>query len=84
VRELGGANAAAGVIGLASIILPTFVLPSAIGSGIFYFVAGIEHLKEKQRGTKEAVAMASDLFAALVLIAYAAWALTLKTPYPAS
>ena len=40
VRELGGANAAAGVIGLASIILPIFVLPSAIGSGIFYFVAG--------------------------------------------
>jgi hypothetical protein len=64
--------------------VPTFVLPSAIGSGIFYFVAGIEHLKEKQRGTKEAVAMVSDLFAALVLIAYAAWALTLKTRYPAS
>ncbi len=84
VRELGGANAAAGVIGLASIILPTFVLPSAIGSGIFYFVAGIEHLKEKQRGTKEAVAMVSDLFAALVLIAYAVWALTLKTRYPAN
>ena len=57
----------------ASIILPTFVLPSAISSSIFYLVAGIEHLKEKQRGTNEAIAMASDLFGSrVVLIAYAA------------
>ena len=78
VRELGGANAAAGIVGLASHILPTFVLPSAIGSGVFYLVAGIEHLKEKHRGTKETIAMASDLFAALVLLAYAVGALALK------
>jgi hypothetical protein len=79
VRELGGANLAAGVVGLASIILPTFVLPSAISSSIFYLVAGIEHLKEKQRGTNETIAMVSDLFVALVLIGYAVGALALKT-----
>jgi len=78
VRELGGANAAAGIVGLASIVLPTFVLPSAIGSGLFYLVAGIEHLKTKRRGTNETVAMGSDLFAALVLIAYAVGALASK------
>ena len=78
VRELGGANAAAGIVGLASIVLPTFVLPSAIGSGLFYLVAGIEHLKTKRRGTNETVAMRSDLFAALVLIAFAVGALASK------
>jgi hypothetical protein len=84
VRELGGANLAAGIVGLASIVQPTFVLPSAIGSGVFYFVAGTEHLKEKQRGTKETIAMVSDLFVALVLIGYAVGTLALQARSPAA
>ena len=82
VRELGGANLAAGIVGLMSIVLPTFVLPSAIGSGVFYLAAGIEHLRKKYPGTKETIAMASDLFAALVLIGYAVCALALKMGSP--
>ncbi|GAB1716846.1 MAG: hypothetical protein NTAFB05_18880 [Nitrobacter sp.] len=75
VRELGGANLATGVVGVASMAMPTFVLPSAILAGIFYTVAGLEHVKEKHRGMNATVAMVSDLFAAVVLIGYVIGAL---------
>ncbi len=75
VRELGGANMASGVVALASIAMPTFVLPSAIGAGIFYAVAAAEHVKTKQRGRNESIAMISDFFVAAVLLAFAVGAL---------
>lgn len=71
VRELGGANIAAGIVGLASLLMPSFVLPTAISSGIFYAVAGIEHLKEADRGRNETVALVSDIGAAAVLLGFA-------------
>ena len=70
VRELGGANIASGVVGLASIALPSFVLPTAIGAGIFYVVAGSEHVRADHRGRNETVAMISDFFVALVLLGF--------------
>ena len=72
VRELGGANIATGVVGLASLAWPSFVLPIAISAGIFYVVAAIEHLKEPHRGRNEAIALVSDIGAALVLLGFAA------------
>jgi hypothetical protein len=72
VRELGGANLAAGVVGLASLIMPSFVLPSAIGAGIFYAVAGVEHVRETHRSRNATIAMVSDFFAAFVLLGFAA------------
>ena len=71
VRELGGANVAAGVVGLASIAAPTFVLPSAIAAGIFYAVAGAEHVRAKHRGANEQIALVSDIFIAIVLLCFA-------------
>jgi hypothetical protein len=67
VRELGGANVAAGIVGLASFVVPTFVLPAAIGAAIFYAVAGVEHARQEHRGGKESLAMVSDLFVAAIL-----------------
>jgi hypothetical protein len=72
VRELGGANIASGVLGLASLAMPSFVLPTAIGAGIFYTVAGIEHARADHRGRNENVAMISDIFIAIVLLGFAA------------
>ena len=69
VRELGVANVASGVVGLASIAMPSFVLPAAIASGIFYAAAGIAHVRETKRSLNENVAMVSDLFLAAVLAA---------------
>jgi len=77
VRELGGANVASGVLGLASIAAPSFVLPTAISAGIFYAVAGAEHARADHRGKNELVAMVSDFWATAILLGFAAaWVLT--------
>jgi hypothetical protein len=75
VRELGGANIAAGAVGLVSLALPSFVLPAAISAAIFYAVAGAEHVKSSHRGANENIAMVSDIFIAALLVGFAATAL---------
>jgi hypothetical protein len=70
VRELGVANLAAGVVGIASLPLPSFVLPLAIYAGLYYGIAGIRHAVERGRSANESIAMVSDLWIALVLTAY--------------
>lgn len=67
VRELGVANLAAGVVALASLAVSTFVLPAALWAAIFYGAAGLSHVRQKARSANESLAMASDLFMAVVL-----------------
>jgi hypothetical protein len=67
VRELGVANLATAVVGLLSLILPSFVLPVAISACIFYGVAGARHAAERDRSRNENIAMASDIFLFFVL-----------------
>jgi hypothetical protein len=76
VRELGVSNFAVGVVGLAAIGVPTFVLPSAITAGVFYGVAGARHVVETGRSRNETIAMVSDLFAFAVLATFTAAKLT--------
>lgn len=75
VRELGFANVSIGILGLASLFLPAWRLPAALAAGIFYALAGVSHLFRPHRNRLEDVAMASDLFAAVVLLAGFALAL---------
>ena len=75
VRELGFANLATGVVGLLSLGFPSFVLPVAIASAIFYAAAGALHLRERDRSFNEQLAMVSDLFISVVLAIYAVPAL---------
>ena len=70
VRELGIANLATGVVGLASLLAPSFVLPVAISATIFYGVAGVRHVTERGRSSNETIAMLSDLFIFAVLAAF--------------
>jgi hypothetical protein len=70
VRELGIANFATGIVGIASLAKPSFTLPIAIVAAIFYGVAGIRHATESGRTRNEIIAMVSDLFVFLVLAAY--------------
>ncbi len=55
-----------------AVFVPTFVLPSALYATIFYGVAGVRLAMERNRTTNETIAMASDLFIALVLLGYIA------------
>jgi hypothetical protein len=75
-RELGGANIAAGTIGLLSLAFPSFVLPIAIWGAIFYAFAAVEHVKEEHRTSDSTIALVSDLFMAIVLGAFAAISLS--------
>ena len=70
VRELGVSNFAVGVVGLAAVAVPTFVLPSAITAGVFYGVAGARQVVETGRSRNQTVAMLSDLFVFAVLATF--------------
>jgi len=72
VRELGAANFASGVVGIASLAKPSFTLPVAIAAAIFYGIAGIRHVAGSNRTRNENIAMISDLFVALILALYLA------------
>jgi hypothetical protein len=73
VRELGFGNLSIGVVGTLSLFFPGWVMPAALVGGIFYGLAGINHVLQKHRNTKENIAMASDLFAAVVLLGFCGW-----------
>ena len=70
VRELGIANFAVGLLGIASLWATSFVLPVAIASAIFYGMAGVQHVTQKNKSGNETLAMATDLLAFLALAAY--------------
>jgi len=74
VRELGMANISMGTIGIVCVCVPAFVLPAAIASGLYYGFAGVGHVVHGGRNLERNVAMASDLFVALMLLSYAGWA----------
>jgi hypothetical protein len=70
VQELGVANLAAGLAATASIVFPSFVLPMAVVGAIFYGAAGIRHLGDAHRNSKQNLAMATDLLVGAVLVVY--------------
>jgi hypothetical protein len=67
VREVGFANLAMGVLGLASVIETGWIVPAAIVGGLCYGLAGIGHLLRRKRSFHEQIALISDLFALVVL-----------------
>ncbi len=76
VRELGFANFAVGLLGIASLWATSFVLPVAIAGAVFYGAAGVQHVMQKDKSGNETVAMATDLVAFAALGAYAIYVWT--------
>lgn len=68
VRELGFANLAVGLLGLLSLRIPAWQPAAALTGGVFYALAGLNHIRQPHRNQPETVAMISDLFAAVVLL----------------
>jgi hypothetical protein len=68
VRELGFANLALGITGIASLFVPSWQLAVALAGGVFYGLAGVNHVLQQHRGRLENVAMLSDLSIAIVLL----------------
>lgn len=68
VRELGFANFAIGLAAIMSLWHPDWRLGSALAGGTFLFLAGLEHIRKKQRNFEENLAMYSDLAIGLLMV----------------
>ena len=74
VQELGFANLTFATLGLLSLAFPSFLVPAAVGGGLFYLLAGVKHALRPDKNRTETIAMVSDLAMALVLAAAVAMA----------
>jgi hypothetical protein len=70
VRELGFANICFGATGIISLFLPAWRIVSAFGSGLFYGIAGFNHIARKPASPNELLALVSDLFIFVALLLY--------------
>jgi hypothetical protein len=72
VREIGFGNLAMGVLGLASLARPGWLVPAAIVGGLYYGLAGFGHFAHGERNFKEQVALISDLLIFVLLAVFVA------------
>ena len=70
VRELGFANLCFGLVGVLSLFLPQWRIVSAFASGIYYGIAGLQHLLKKPVGANERFALATDIIIFILLLVY--------------
>lgn len=70
VRELGFANLCFGLVGIISLYKPEWRIVSAFASGIYYGIAGLQHVIKKSAGANERFALWTDLLIFAVLLIY--------------
>jgi len=70
IRELGFANISIGVMGILSVINNSWRPLAAITGGLFFGLAGLQHLFKKPDSQNEVIAMVGDLFIFLLMIFY--------------
>lgn len=70
VRELGFANLCFGLIGIISLFMPQWRIVSAFGSGLYYGIAGLQHLLKKPAGINEMFALLTDILIFILLVVY--------------
>ena len=69
VQELGFANLSIGLICLLSLPYPHLAPACAIAAGLFYGLAGLQHLRKRERNAQRTLAMATDLMVFVMLAA---------------
>ncbi|TPG39928.1 DUF6790 family protein [Flavobacterium pectinovorum] len=70
IRELGFANLCFGLVGIISIYKPEWRIVSAFASGLYFGIAGLQHLIKKPVSANETYALWTDLLIFIVLLAY--------------
>ncbi len=70
LRELGFANICFGLVGIVSLFKPEWRIVSAFASGLYYGIAGVQHLLKKPTGINEKVALWTDLIIFAFLLVY--------------
>jgi hypothetical protein len=69
VRELGFANLAIGLVGVVSAFSASWRPAASLAGSVFYGLAGANHALRPHRSKHENIAMVSDLWVAVVLLA---------------
>ncbi len=72
IKEIGFANISLGSIAILSLFLPSWRIPAAAAGGLYFGLAGLQHLLKKRDSTNETIAMVSDLYIFLLLALYLA------------
>jgi len=70
VRELGFANLCFGLVGVLSLFFPQWRIVSAFASGMYYGIAGLQHLLKKPEGANERFALVTDILIFMLLLIY--------------
>ena len=70
IRELGFANICMGLIGILSILQPSWRMPAAIVGGLYFGLAGMMHVFKKPDSRNEMIALVSDLYIFLIMLFY--------------
>jgi hypothetical protein len=70
VRELGFANVSMGLVAVSSLWHPDWLVPAAIAGGLYYGLAGLGHVPQRQKNAKEFTAMITDLLAFVILLTF--------------
>ena len=70
LRELGFANLCFGLVGILSLFFPPWRVVSAFASGLYYGIAGLQHLLKKPAGINETFALVTDLAIFIFLLIY--------------
>lgn len=69
VQELGFANLSIGLVCILSLLYPLLTPAGAISAGVFYGLAGLQHLRRGGRNAQRTLAMITDLIVFLMLAA---------------
>ena len=70
VKELGYSNFCMGLMGIFSVFNPCWTLIIAIGGGLYFGLAGVQHMTKKPVSTNETIALISDIWIFGVMLLY--------------
>ena len=70
VKELGYANICMGAIGILSIFSSACCLLAAFGGGLYFGLAGLQHMIKKPVSANERIALVSDVLISLLMARY--------------
>ena len=68
IKELGFANICLAIIAILSMFFETFRIPAAVAGGLYFGLAGFQHIIRKRDSSNETNAMISAIFIFIVLL----------------
>ena len=70
VRELGFANICSGLLCISSLFIPSWRLPAAFVGGLFFGIAGIQHVVKGPVSSNEKIPMATNIVVFLIMVLF--------------